>query len=107
MDLRPIVITVKEWNMIKAVGAINGKTIVAIYEDGEFTFNGEKNIELEVKAKYHISKCHPIGGTYYPAKNDAINIYNVFENWLFDKLIRISEKDEPIEEMPFEKGVLY
>ena len=71
-----------------------------------FAFNGQKEPLKEREFQKIMKKQNPIGGTYYPPVNSALNVYNVLENYYFDKLISI-ECDEPLDEIPFEDGRIY
>jgi hypothetical protein len=96
------------WDMkITATGKKNGKTVKLVYEDGEFTFNGEHNILYEMEIESHKQAGHPVGGTYYPQKDSPLNLINVIESYFFDRNAVVQVQGADIEEIPYEEGVVY
>lgn len=71
-----------------------------------FLFDGEKNSFEEKNVRSLMRQQKPFGGTYYPPVNSALNVYNVLENYYFDRLLSI-ECDGELEEMPSVEGRVY
>lgn len=71
-----------------------------------FLFDGKKDSYEEGAVRELMRLRKAIGGTYYPQTNSALNVYNVLSKYYFDKLISI-KCDEPLDEIPFEKGRIY
>ena len=92
--------------MIIAEGTKNGKRLMVEYVDGTYLFNGKVDFLYETEIEYELSRRHTIGGTYYPERNETLNILNVIENWFFDRNVEAEVIDEEITEIP-DDGEVY
>lgn len=95
---------------VTAMGVLFGQKIKVECEkrDGEFVidFDGKENELLERIARDGLAQERPIAGTYFPPADSLLNAYNYFQYYFFDELETI-DVDGDIEEIPFEKGVVY
>ena len=91
--------------MIKAEGTKNGRQLRVEYVDGTYLFNGKVDFLYETEIEYELSKRHTVGGTYYPNRNDVLNVLNVIENWFFDRNVEAEVIGEEIPEIPNEGKV--
>ena len=92
--------------MIKANGRKNGKSMTVTYDNGAWKFNGKTDIVLQTEIEVHIEMRHPVGGTFYPEKDDILNYINVLRSYFFDRWGEV-ETDENVPTMESEKGVAY
>ena len=96
---------------ITAVGILFGKQteIICMETDDEeqiFLIDRDKDKAVEKIIKDEMKKVHPIAGTFVPDEHSMLNIKNVLEFHLFEKLISLDVHGD-IGELPFEKGVVY
>lgn len=92
--------------MIKATGKKDGEKMTVEYDNGKFLFNGIDDVYYTDELEYELSLTHAVGGTYFPQKDEPLNILNVLENYFFDEHADV-ETDEQIEEMESEYGRIY
>lgn len=93
--------------MITATGKYSGEKMKVQYENGKCTFNGKKDNILKMILDIELRERHSIAGTFYPEVDSNLNVYNVLQYYFFDDEPVIEVKDEEIEEMPCEEGVVY
>lgn len=95
---------------ITAQGKFRGTIIIV-----EVTLEGNEQIvrvneEIDEDFQRYYDKLMesppPMGGTYYPPEDSLLAVYNILENALFDEAPRI-EVDGVLEEIPYEKGLIY
>ena len=92
---------------ITATGQRDGRTVVLVYDDGEFTFNGEYNTIYEHEIEWHRKQRYPVGGTYYPPVKSDLNLINVIENYFFDRNTVVEVAGANIQPMENVKGRVY
>ena len=91
---------------IRAKGKKDGKTLEVYVKESEFLFNGEKDNFMEKILDIELRQKPIFAGTYAPEDAyEDINIYNVLQNYFFDKLDFIEA--EGIKTMESEAGKIY
>lgn len=95
--------------MVRAKGRKDDRAVTVYYDKGLFLFNNEENPVYMQDMAHELNQRHFIGGTYQAESDyDILNILEVLRNHFFDKpVLDITVKDEVVEELPYEEGVVY
>ena len=96
---------------IIAVGNLFGKEteIICVETDDEehiFLIDRGEDKTVEKIIKDKMKKVYPIAGTFVPDEHSMLNIKNVLEFHIFEKLISLDVHGD-IGELPFEEGKIY
>lgn len=90
---------------IFATGTFLGRTItVCVTKENDnisITFNGKSDEFLMKYLDQKMEEVEPIGGTYYPSKNELLGYYQILNGSFFDKLINIVVEGE-VEMIPYD-----
>lgn len=92
--------------MITATGKRDGKELeIVITNKRNILFNDREDIYLESIFEELLDERHH-RGMYYPERDSVLNYINVLEEHFFDRPVTATT-DEEVEEMEYEKGVVY